>query len=39
MEEEEPSTPKLEQPKGMGIRSLGRKKPGPVYRSPFAPKC
>ena len=38
MEEEEPLTPKPEQPKGKETRSSSRKKPGPVYRSPFAPK-
>ena len=37
-EEEEPSIPKSEQPKGREPRSLGKKKPRPVYRSPFAPK-
>ena len=37
-EEEEPSTPKPEQPKGRETRSSGRKKPKPIYRSPFAPK-
>ena len=37
-EEEEPSTPKPEQQKGFGMRSSSRKKPAPVYRSPYVPK-
>ena len=39
MEEEEPLIPKPKQQKGVGTRSSGRRKPAPVYRSPFAPKC
>ena len=38
IEEEEPSMPAPDQPKGRETRSSGRKKPGPLYRSPFAPK-
>ena len=37
-EEEEPSTPKPEQQKGVGTRSLSKKKPPPIYRSPYASK-
>ena len=38
LEEEEPSTPKPKQPKERETRSSGRKKPIPLYRSPFSPK-
>ena len=37
-EEEEPSMPAPDHPKGRETRSSGRKKPGPLYRSPFASK-
>ena len=37
-EEEELSTPKPDQPKGRETRSASKKKPGPLYRSPFASK-
>ena len=37
-EEEELSTPKFDQPNGKETRSASKKEPGPLYRSPFAPK-
>ena len=37
-EEEEPSSPYPELKTKRETRSLGKKKPAPVYRSPFAPK-
>ena len=37
-EEEEPSTPRPELKNKRELRSSGKKKPGPVYQSPFAPK-
>ena len=37
-EEAKPSIPKLEKHKGIGTRSLDKKKPPPIYKSPVAPK-
>ena len=40
-EEEEPSTPLPDQKprRNVNTRSLGKKQPAQVYRSPYAPKC